>query len=157
MDTMTATPVAGSQTSTSSAHFSARSDRRSQAQAIRSTLEEAAAGINAFHAQVLGAVIAMKESGLHRSAFGFSALRSLLLSQFDFTLDTAGSIAVIAKLSAKFTVLAEAATTGMARIDQVAYRGPVVGQDPGHAPVRQDALPESSPLALRHRDAVCDS
>ena len=121
MDTMTTTPVAGSQTSTSSAHFSARSDRRSQAQAIRSTLEEAAAGINAFHAQVLGAVIAMKESGLHRSVFGFSALRSLLLSQFDFTLDTAGSIAVIAKLSGKFTVLAEAATTGQARIDQVAF------------------------------------
>ena len=120
MDTMTTTPVAGSQTSTS-ATFSARPDRRSQAQAIRSTLEQAADLINAQHAQVLSAVIAMKESGLHRSVFGFSALRSLLLSQFDFTLDTAGSIAVIAKLSAKFTVLAEAATTGMARIDQVAF------------------------------------
>ena len=96
-------------------------DKQTQARAIRSTLEEAAAGINAFHAQVLGAVIAMKESGLHRSVFGFSALRSLLLSQFDFTLDTAGSIAVIAKLSGKFTVLAEAATTGQARIDQVAF------------------------------------
>ncbi len=96
-------------------------DRQTQARAIRSTLEEAAAGINAFHAQVLGAVIAMKESGLHRSVFGFSALRDLLLSQFDFTFNTAGSIAAIARLSTKFKVLAQAATTGQARIDQVAF------------------------------------
>ena len=44
----------------------------------------------------------MKESGLHRSEFGFSALRDLLLSQFDFTFNTAGSIAAIARLSGKF-------------------------------------------------------
>ncbi|HEY1095466.1 MAG TPA: hypothetical protein VGE61_12250, partial [Glycomyces sp.] len=63
----------------------ASADRRSQAAAIRSALDEAAAGINAFHTQVLSSVIAMKEQGLHRSEFGFSALRDLLLSQFDFT------------------------------------------------------------------------
>ncbi len=96
-------------------------DRQTQARAIRTTLDEAAAGINAFHAQVLSAVIAMKESGLHRSEFGFSALRDLLLSQFDFTFNTASSIAAVARLSTKFGVLAEAATTGEARIDQVAY------------------------------------
>ena len=157
MDTMTATPVAGSQTSTSSAHFSARPDRRSQAQAIRSTLEEAAAGINAFHAQVLGAVIAMKESGLHRSVFGFSALRSLLLSQFDFTLDTAGSIAVIAKLSGKFTVLAEAATTGQARIDQVAFAVRWLDKTPAMRLFAKTPFRDTGPLALRCRDAVCDS
>ncbi len=96
-------------------------DRQTQARAIRSTLEQAADLINAQHAQVLSAVIAMKESGLHRSVFGFSALRDLLLSQFDFTFNTAGSIAAIARLAGKFTVLAQAATTGSARIDQVAF------------------------------------
>ncbi|MDR7340031.1 HNH endonuclease signature motif containing protein [Glycomyces lechevalierae] len=109
---------------------SASSDRRSQAAAIRSALDEAAAGINAFHSQVLSSVIAMKEQGLHRSEFGFSALRDLLLSQFDFTFNTAGSIAAIARLSGKFRILAKAATTGTARIDQVAYAVRQLDQTP---------------------------
>ncbi|GAA2301990.1 hypothetical protein GCM10009853_068150 [Glycomyces scopariae] len=92
-----------------------------QAQAIRTTLESAADLINAQHAQVLSAVIAMKQANLHRTAFGYSALRDLLLSQFDFTYATAGSIAAIARLSTKFRTLAAAATSGRARIDQVAY------------------------------------
>jgi hypothetical protein len=96
-------------------------DRSSQAQAIRSTLDAAADLINTQHAQVLASVIAMKEANLHRSAFGFSALRDLLLSQFDFTFNTAGSIAAIAKLSGKFQILTQAAVSGKARIDQVAY------------------------------------
>jgi hypothetical protein len=110
--------------------LSASADRRSQAAAIRSALDEAAAGINAFHCQVLSAVIAMKEQGLHRSEFGFSALRDLLLSQFDFTYNTAGSIAAIARLSGKFRILAKAATTGTARIDQVAYAVRQLDQTP---------------------------
>ncbi|MDA1358782.1 DUF222 domain-containing protein [Glycomyces luteolus] len=97
------------------------SDRPSQAAAIRSTLDEAAALINTQHAQVLSTVIAMKEQNLHRSAFGFSALRDLLVSQFDFTFNTAGAIAAIARLASTFPLLAAAATTGEARIDQVAY------------------------------------
>ncbi|MDA1384593.1 hypothetical protein, partial [Glycomyces lechevalierae] len=108
----------------------ASADRRSQAAAIRSALDEAAAGINAFHSQVLSSVIAMKEQGLHRSEFGFSALRDLLLSQFDFTFNTAGSIAAIARLSGKFRILAKAATTGTARIDQVAYAVRQLDQTP---------------------------
>jgi hypothetical protein len=96
-------------------------DRSSQAQAIRSTLDAAADLINTQHAEVLASVIAMKEQNLHRSAFGFSALRDLLLSQFDFTFNTAGSIAAIAKLSGKFQILTAAAVSGKARIDQVAY------------------------------------
>jgi hypothetical protein len=75
-------------------------------------------------------VIAMKEQGLHRSEFGFSALRDLLLSQFDFTYNTAGSIAAIARLSGKFRILAKAATTGTARIDQVAYAVRQLDQTP---------------------------
>jgi hypothetical protein len=106
------------------------SDRPARAAAIRSTLDEAAAGINAFHTQVLSAVIAMKEQGLHRSEFGFSALRDLLVSQFDFTYNTAGSIAAIARLSRKFRILAQAATTGEARIDQVAYAVRQLDQTP---------------------------
>ncbi|WP_030158342.1 HNH endonuclease signature motif containing protein [Glycomyces sp. NRRL B-16210] len=98
-----------------------QSDRRTQAQAIRSALDEAASLINAQHARVLASMIEMKESGLHRSEFGFSALRDLLLSQFDFTFNTAGSIAAIARRSGTFRLLAQAATTGKARIDQVAY------------------------------------
>ena len=96
-------------------------DKQTQARALRSTLEEAAAAINAHHAHVLSAVIAMKEQNLHRSEFGFSALFSLLKSQFDFHNQTAADIAVIAKLSRKFGVLTQAAATGSARIDQVAY------------------------------------
>ncbi|MFG3343053.1 DUF222 domain-containing protein [Glycomyces sp. NPDC048151] len=106
------------------------SDRPSRAAAIRSALDEAAALINAQYAQVLASVIAMKEAGLHRSEFGFSALRDLLLSQFDFTYATAGSIAAIARLSGKFRLLAEAATTGAARIDQVAYAVRQLDQTP---------------------------
>jgi hypothetical protein len=105
-------------------------DRRSQAQAIRSALDEAAAGINAFHCQVLSSVIEMKKQNLHRSEFGFSALRDLLLSQFDFTFNTAGAIAAIARLSGKFRILAKAATTGTARIDQVAYAVRQLDQTP---------------------------
>jgi hypothetical protein len=110
--------------------LSASGDRRSQAAAIRSALDAAAAGINACHTQVLSSVIAMKEQGLHRSEFGFSALRDLLLSQFDFTYNTAGSIAAIARLSGKFQILAQAATTGTARIDQVAYAVRQLDQTP---------------------------
>jgi hypothetical protein len=106
------------------------SDRRSQAAAIRSALDEAASLINTQHAAVLSSVIAMKEQGLHRSEFGFSALRDLLLSQFDFTFNTAGSIAAIARLSGKFRILAKAATTGTARIDQVAYAVRQLDQTP---------------------------
>jgi hypothetical protein len=110
--------------------LTASTDRRSQAAEVRTLLDEAAAGINAFHSQVLSAVIAMKEQGLHRSEFGFSALRDLLLSQFDFTFNTAGSIAAIARLSGKFRTLAKAATTGKARIDQVAHAVRQLDQTP---------------------------
>ncbi|MEV3934567.1 HNH endonuclease [Glycomyces sp. NPDC049804] len=92
-----------------------------RAAAIRSALDDAASLINAQHAQVLAAVIEMKEQGLHRSVFGFSALRDLLVSQFDFHNRTAADIAAIARLSGKFRLLAQAAVSGAARIDQVAY------------------------------------
>jgi hypothetical protein len=105
-------------------------DRRSQAAEVRALLDEAAAGINAFHCQVLSSVIEMKRANLHRSEFGFSALRDLLLSQFDFTFNTAVSIEAIARLSGKFRILAEAAVSGKARIDQVAFAVRQLDQTP---------------------------
>ncbi|WP_194202099.1 HNH endonuclease signature motif containing protein [Glycomyces albidus] len=101
--------------------LASRTGRALRAQTLRSALTDAASAINAHHAQVLAAVIELKESGLHRDHFGFSALRQLLIARFDFTHATAGSIAAIARLSSKFRVLAQAALTGSARIDQVAY------------------------------------
>ncbi|MEU5156957.1 hypothetical protein, partial [Glycomyces sp. NPDC021274] len=106
------------------------SNRPSQAAAIRSTLDAAAALINAQHAAVLSSVIEMKEQNLHRSEFGFSALRDLLVSQFDFHNRTAADIAAIARLSGKFRILASAATSGKARIDQVAYAVRQLDQTP---------------------------
>jgi hypothetical protein len=126
----THTPAAPITSALSASILSGSADRRSQAAAIRSALDEAASLINTQHAAVLASVIAMKEQGLHRSEFGFSALRDLLLSQFDFTFNTAGSIAAIARLSGKFRILAQAATTGTARIDQVAYAVRQLDQTP---------------------------
>jgi hypothetical protein len=125
--------------------LAASSNRRSQAAAIRSALDDAASLINAQHAQVLSSVIAMKEQGLHRSEFGFSALRDLLVSQFDFHNRTAADIAAVARLSGKFRILAKAATTGTARIDQVAYAVRQLDQTPAmrlfaRTPFRTPAL-----------------
>jgi hypothetical protein len=96
-------------------------DKHSQAQAIRTTLDDAAALINAQHAAVLSAVIAAKQGNIHRDVEGFSALRDWLVSKFDFHTAVAADIAAIARLSGKFSLLAQAAATGSARIDQVAY------------------------------------
>nr|BFF23420.1 hypothetical protein GCM10025732_13850 [Glycomyces mayteni] len=98
-----------------------RTSTSDQAQTIRTLLEDAATVVNSQYAAVLSSVIAMKEANLHRTAFGYSALRDLLLSQFDFTHRTASDIAAIARLSSKFQALVEAAVSGDARIDQVAY------------------------------------
>ncbi|MCD0444171.1 HNH endonuclease, partial [Glycomyces sp. A-F 0318] len=121
MSTSTTTPDAPSLIGT---------DRAAQARELRATLDAAADLINAQHAQVLAAVIVMKERNLHRSAFGYSALRDLLLSQFDFTFNTAGAIAAIARLSGKFRILTAAAVSGEARIDQVAYAVRQLDQTP---------------------------
>ncbi len=84
-------------------------------------LDDAAAMINAHNAIALKIVLDAFERNVHRDADGFSAQRDWLVSEFDFTFQTAGNIASIAKLAKKFGVLAEAALTGYARIDQVAY------------------------------------
>ncbi|MCD0447578.1 13E12 repeat family protein, partial [Glycomyces sp. A-F 0318] len=50
--------------------------------------------------------------------------------QFDFTFNTAGAIAAIARLSGKFRILTAAAVSGEARIDQVAYAVRQLDQTP---------------------------
>ena len=96
-------------------------DRRSRAHAIRSVLDDAAAMVNAQYATVLRSVIEAFQANLHRDVDGFSAQRDWMTSQFDFTFSAASDIASVAKLSGKFALLADAALTCYARIDQVAY------------------------------------
>ncbi|PRY57799.1 HNH endonuclease signature motif containing protein [Glycomyces artemisiae] len=98
-----------------------RTSNSDQAQTIRALLDTAASVVNTQYARVLSAVIDAKQANLHRTAFGFSALRDWLISTFDFTHRTASDIAAIARLSTKFRALVEAAVSGQARIDQVAY------------------------------------
>ncbi|MCC3762893.1 DUF222 domain-containing protein [Glycomyces sp. TRM65418] len=93
----------------------------SRAQMTRALLDDTAALVNGAYATALRIVIDAFEHRVHREADGFSAQRDWLVSTFDFTCSAAGEIAVIAKYANKFSVLAEAALTGYARIDQVAY------------------------------------
>ena len=96
-------------------------ERTERARAIRNTLNEAAMLINAAHARVLSSVIEAQAWKVHRDIDGFSALRDWIVTKFDFHHRTAADLAAIARLSRKFQVLSAAATTGTARIDQVAY------------------------------------
>ncbi|HLU27221.1 MAG TPA: hypothetical protein VKZ65_02200, partial [Glycomyces sp.] len=95
-------------------------ERSERSQAIHTELDEAASLINAVHARVLASVIEARVWNLHRDIDGFSGLRDWLMERFDFHMRVAADLAVIARLSAKFTALAEAATSGAARIDGVA-------------------------------------
>uniref|UniRef100_UPI0018ECB4E3 hypothetical protein n=1 Tax=Glycomyces salinus TaxID=980294 RepID=UPI0018ECB4E3 len=96
-------------------------ERTEKARAIHTQFDQAAAAINAFHAQVLSGVIEAQAWKIHRDVDGFSALRDWLVSKFDFHHRIAADLAAIARQSRKFGVLAEAATSGAARIDQVAF------------------------------------
>ncbi|GAB3647762.1 HNH endonuclease signature motif containing protein [Glycomyces tarimensis] len=97
-----------------------RTERTERAAAIHTELDEAAAAINALHADILARVIEAKAWNIHRDCDGFSALREWLVTTFDFHLRTAADLAAIARTAGKFTVLAETATSARARIDRVA-------------------------------------
>ncbi|MFC3491412.1 HNH endonuclease signature motif containing protein [Glycomyces rhizosphaerae] len=99
----------------------ARDEQRGHAIATRMLLDDTAAVINAHNATALRIVMDAFDANVHRDVDGFSAQRDWLLSHFDFPFQTAGNIASIAKLAKKFSVLSEAALSGSARIDQVAY------------------------------------
>src|SRR5690606_24962937 len=94
-----------------------RVERTERSQAIHTNLDQAASLINSVHASVLADVIEARVWNLHRDVDGFSGLRDWLMERFDFHMRVAADLAVIARLSAKFTALAQAATTGAARID----------------------------------------
>ncbi|GAB3223234.1 hypothetical protein GCM10027447_10760 [Glycomyces halotolerans] len=96
-------------------------ERTEKSEAIHTELDRAGALMNAAHAQVLKRVIEAKDWNIHRDFDGFSALRDWLMERFDFHVRIAADLAAIARLSRKFTVLTETATTGAARIDRVAY------------------------------------
>ena len=95
-------------------------DRTAKSTAIHTLLDEAAAGINDSHARVLSSVIEAQAWKIHRDIDGFSGLRDWLCAKFDFHTRTSADLAAIARCARKFTVLAESATTGAARIDLVA-------------------------------------
>ncbi|GAB3648528.1 HNH endonuclease [Glycomyces tarimensis] len=97
-----------------------RTERTERAAAIHTDLDEAAAAINALHADILARVIEAKAWNIHRDCDGFSALREWLVSTFDFHLRTAADLAAIARTAGKFQVLTETATSARARIDRVA-------------------------------------
>jgi hypothetical protein len=98
-----------------------RAERCERTQTLRSRLDDTAALVNGAYATALRLVMDAFAADVHREVDGFSAQRDWLVSTFDFTSSAAGNIASIAKLAKKFTVLAEAALSGYARIDQVAY------------------------------------
>ncbi|GAB3997803.1 hypothetical protein GCM10029992_21810 [Glycomyces albus] len=95
-------------------------ERTEKAQAIRTELDEAAAVVNTVHAHVLARVITAQSWRVHRDLDGYS-LRDWLVSKFDFHHRVAADLAAIARNSRKFSVLTETATSGAARVDQVAY------------------------------------
>ncbi|GAB3992777.1 hypothetical protein GCM10029992_02760 [Glycomyces albus] len=96
-------------------------ERTEKAQAIRTELDQAAAAINGFHARVLSQVITAQSWKVHRDLDGYSSLRDWLAATFDFHYKVAADLAAIARHAKKFAVLTEAATSGAARVDQVAY------------------------------------
>ncbi|MEU6857940.1 DUF222 domain-containing protein [Glycomyces sp. NPDC046736] len=95
--------------------------RTEKSTAIHTLLDDAATAINDFHARVLAAVIEAQAWKIHRDVDGYSGLRDWLCAKFDFHTRTAADIAAIARLSRKFQILSGAATSGAARIDQVAF------------------------------------
>lgn len=95
-------------------------DRNAKSSDIRTVLDDAAAAINDFHARVLSSVIEAQAWKIHRDIDGYSSLRDWLSAKFDFHTRVAADLAAIARCARKFTVLADAATSGQARIDLVA-------------------------------------
>jgi hypothetical protein len=88
--------------------------------AIHAALDQAAAAINTFHAQVLSSVIEAQAWKIHRDIDGHSSLRDWLCTKYDFHSRTAADLAAIARCARKFSTLSALATAGSARIELVA-------------------------------------
>ncbi|WP_199044567.1 hypothetical protein, partial [Glycomyces salinus] len=98
-----------------------RSDQDDRAAALRSRIEDVAAGMRVLEVEALAAAIEYTRAGFHRSHDGYSGLLDWVRSCFDFNQAVASQVARIARLGTKFTVLTEAALSGRARVDAVAY------------------------------------
>jgi hypothetical protein len=108
-------------------------DLRTRTHTTRALLDDAAALVNGVYATALRVVMDAFAANVHRDGDGFSAPAEWLRSQFDFTASAAGDIAVIAKYANKFTVLAQTALAGSARIDQTAYAVRSLAKTPASA------------------------
>ncbi|THV27633.1 HNH endonuclease signature motif containing protein [Glycomyces paridis] len=97
------------------------SNRNTQAAALRSQIESLAAQSRSREADTLKAVIAYTSAGLHKACDGFSGIRDWIMECFDFNAACAGQMASIARLAPRFAHLTEAALSGGARIDAIAY------------------------------------
>jgi hypothetical protein len=96
-------------------------DRNSQAAALRPQIDSLTTLLCAVEANLLQAVIAYTSQGLHKECDGFSGIRDWIKESFSLNEACAGQIASIARLSPKFKHLTEAALSGAARIDAIAY------------------------------------
>jgi hypothetical protein len=96
-------------------------DNNSRAAALRPQIDSLTTQLCAVEANLLQAVIAYTSQGLHKECDGFSGIRDWIKESFSLNEACAGQIASIARLSPKFKHLTEAALSGAARIDAIAY------------------------------------
>nr|BFF22178.1 hypothetical protein GCM10025732_01430 [Glycomyces mayteni] len=96
-------------------------DRDREASLLHSDIESLASQARALEAAALRAVIAYTSAGLHKTRDGFSGIRDWIMETYSFNSSSAGQMASIARLAPKFKHLAEAATSGSASLDAIAY------------------------------------
>jgi hypothetical protein len=96
-------------------------DRAARAENMRAQLDAIAAQTRQRDAAALRTVLAYTAERMHREFDGHSGIGEWLRECFDFTYTAASQMARIARLAPKFRILAEAASSGAARIDAVAY------------------------------------
>ncbi|MDA1360624.1 hypothetical protein O1R50_13390 [Glycomyces luteolus] len=96
-------------------------DRNTQAATLRPQIDSLATQLRAVEANLLQAVITYTSQGLHKECDGFSGIRDWIKESFNLNEACAGQIASIARLAPKFKHLTEAALSGTARIDAIAY------------------------------------
>jgi hypothetical protein len=96
-------------------------DRAARAESMRTELDAIAAQTRQREAAALRTVLAYTAERMHREFDGHSGIGEWLRECFDFTYTAASQMARIARLAPKFRILAEAACSGAARIDAIAY------------------------------------
>ncbi|MEU6859118.1 DUF222 domain-containing protein [Glycomyces sp. NPDC046736] len=92
-----------------------------QIESLLSELTALARHSRKLEAAALRATIAYTSAGLHKSRDGFSGIRDWICESFSFHRTVAGDIASVARLAPKFKALTEAALSGSAQLEAVAY------------------------------------